>query len=167
MSEQPTETQQQQAGTPDGGTLPQLTNGERLIRAILDHRVVEFGYQGYRRTVEPYLLGLHEAGEPLLLGRQTAGASQSGEIPGWRTFITTAIDDVELTDQSFSGPPSGFNPYGQSMLEIFARAEKRLLVPGSSTQTVARVRSIVPLAASAAWAAASRAMGTRNGEQET
>jgi hypothetical protein len=122
MSEQPTETTQQQAGTQDPGTPPQLTNGERLIRAILDHRVVEFGYQGYRRTVEPYLLGLHEAGEPLLLGRQTAGASQSGEIPGWRTFITTAIDEVELTDRNFAGPPSGFNPYGHSMLEIFARA---------------------------------------------
>lgn len=121
MSVQPTETQQQ-AGTLDRGALDQLTNGERLVRAILDHRVVEFGYQGYRRTVEPYLLGLHEAGEPLLLGRQTAGASQSREIPGWRTFVTTGIDEVQLTDRSFTGPPSGFNPDGHSMLEIFARA---------------------------------------------
>ena len=61
----------------------------RLARAILDHRVVEFVYQGYRRTVEPYLLGLHEAGEP---------------------------------DQSFAGPRSDFNPYGHSMLDIYARA---------------------------------------------
>ena len=122
MSEQPTEPIQQEAGTLDRETLSQLTNGERLIRAILDHRIVEFGYQGYRRTVEPYLLGLHEAGEPLLLGRQTAGASQSGEIPGWRTFITTAIEEVDLTDRTFAGPPAGFNPYGHSMLEIFARA---------------------------------------------
>jgi hypothetical protein len=61
-------------------------------------------------------------GEPLLLGRQTAGASQSGEIPGWRTFVTTAIDDVELTDRSFAGPPPGFDPMGTPMLEIFARA---------------------------------------------
>jgi WYL domain len=122
MSEQPTETPQQQAGTLDRGKLHELTNGERLVQAILDHRVVEFGYQGYRRTVEPYLLGLHEAGEPLLLGIQTAGGSQSGEIPGWRTFITTGIDEVELTDRSFTGPPADFNPYGHSMLEIFARA---------------------------------------------
>jgi hypothetical protein len=33
--------------------------------------------------------------------------------------------------------------------------------------TVDRVRSIVPRAPSAAWAAASRAIGTRNGEQLT
>jgi hypothetical protein len=100
----------------------ELTNGERLVRAILEHRVVEFGYHGYRRTVEPYLVGLHEAGEPLLLGYQTAGGSQSGEIPGWRTFVTTGIDHVEVTERSFAGPRSDFNPYGESMLEIFARA---------------------------------------------
>jgi hypothetical protein len=83
---------------------------------------VEFGYLGYRRTVEPYLLGIHEAGEPLLIGYQTAGGSRTGEIPGWRTFVTTAIDEVELTDRTFSGPPPDFNPHGHSMLEIFARA---------------------------------------------
>jgi hypothetical protein len=115
MSEQPVTTH------PSAAYL-ELTAGERLVRAILDHRVVEFVYQGYRRTVEPYLLGLHEAGEPILLGYQTAGMSQSGEIPGWRTFITTAIGEVEITGNSFAGPRSDFNPYGHSMLEIFARA---------------------------------------------
>jgi hypothetical protein len=115
MPEEPTTIQ-------DTGTLPELTNGERLVRAILDHRVVEFSYQGYRRTVEPYLLGLHEAGEPILLGYQTAGGSQSGEIPGWRAFITTAIGDIEVINRTFAGPRSDFNPYGESMLEIFARA---------------------------------------------
>ena len=109
------------AAQPSGPQL-ELATGERLVRAILDHRVVEFVYQGYRRTVEPYLLGLHEAGEPILLGYQTGGLSQSGEIPGWRTFITTAIGDVEITANSFAGPRSGFDPFGHSMLEIFARA---------------------------------------------
>jgi hypothetical protein len=113
---------EQQTTTPHRADLHQLTNGERLVRAILDHRVVEFVYQGYRRTVEPYLVGLHEAGEPLLLGYQTAGPSHSGEIPGWRTFITTGIGEVDVTDRSFAGPRSDFNPYGHSMLEIFARA---------------------------------------------
>jgi hypothetical protein len=103
-------------------TLQELANGERLVRAILNHRVVEFGYEGFRRTVEPYLLGLHEAGEPILLGYQTAGGSHSGEVPGWRAFITTAMGDVDVTDRTFSGPRSDFNPYGHSMLEIFARA---------------------------------------------
>ena len=38
---------------------------------------------------------------------------------------------------------------------------------GSRHYTVARVRSMVPRSASAAWAAASRAIGTRKGEQLT
>ncbi len=112
---------QEQASTRDPA-LQELTTGERLVRAILDHRIVEFVYQGHRRTVEPYLLGLHEAGEPVLLGYQTGGTSQSGEIPGWRSFITTAMGDVDLTDNTFPGPPADFNPLGHSMLEIFARA---------------------------------------------
>ena len=113
---------QQQPGSQPGAVLQELTTGERLVRAILDHRIVEFVYQGHRRTVEPYLLGLHEAGEPVLLGYQTGGTSQSGEIPGWRSFITTAMGDVDLTDSTFPGPPADFNPLGHSMLEIFARA---------------------------------------------
>ena len=105
-----------------GASLQELMTGERLVRAILGHRVVEFAYGGFRRTVEPYLLGFHEAGEPILLGYQTAGFSHSGEIPGWRTFITTAIGEVDVTDRSFAGPRSDWNPYGHTMLEIFARA---------------------------------------------
>jgi hypothetical protein len=112
---------QEQASTRDPA-VHELVTGERLVRAILEHRAVEFVYEGYRRTVEPYLLGLHEAGEPILLGYQTAGGSQSGDIPGWRAFITTGIGEVVVTDRSFAGPRSDFNPYGESMLEIFARA---------------------------------------------
>jgi hypothetical protein len=114
--------QEQQQAAPAGSPVQELTSGERLVRAILDHRVVEFGYDGFRRTVEPYLLGIHEAGEPILLGYQTAGFSHSGEIPGWRTFITTAIGEVEVTDRTFAGPRADWNPFGHSMLEIFARA---------------------------------------------
>jgi WYL domain len=112
---------QESASTQDPA-VHELATGERLVRAILEHRAVEFVYQGYRRTVEPYLLGLHEAGEPILLGYQTGGGSQSGDIPGWRAFITTGIGDVVVSDRSFAGPRSDFNPYGESMLEIFARA---------------------------------------------
>jgi hypothetical protein len=122
MPEEPTRTPQTPVTTIDPPPPERLTSGELLVRGILDHRVVEFGYLGYRRTVEPYLLGIHEAGEPIMIGYQTAGGSRTGEIPGWRTFVTTAIDEVELTDRTFTGPPPDFNPHGHSMLEIFARA---------------------------------------------
>ena len=98
------------------------TVGERLVRGVLDHRVLSLIYHGERRVVEPYLVGIHEAGEPVLVGYQTGGGSRSGELPGWRTFITTAIDEVEVTDEAFAGARGDLNLSAHTMLEIFARA---------------------------------------------
>jgi len=102
--------------------LEELTAGERLVLAILEHRVVSLRYQGRDRLVEPHLLGLHEAGEPLLVAYQTGGTSRSGAVPGWRTFITTSIDAVEITEEQFPQPRSDLNVAAHRMLEIFARA---------------------------------------------
>jgi hypothetical protein len=100
----------------------EITGTERLVRAVLEHRVVHFRYHGQARTVEPKLIGLHEAGEPMLVGYQTGGGSNSGELPGWRTFITTAIDEVEVTEDRFDGGRGDLNLAAQPMIEIFARA---------------------------------------------
>jgi predicted DNA-binding transcriptional regulator YafY len=96
--------------------------GERLVRAIQEHRLVGFTYQGRERVVEPHLLGLHEAGEPMLVAYQTAGTSRTGDVPGWRTFITTSMEDVTVLDQTFPGPRSDMRASAAPMLEIFARA---------------------------------------------
>jgi hypothetical protein len=100
----------------------ELTGAERVVMAILDHRLVRFRYQGHERTVEPHLLGLHEAGEPLLVAYQTGGGSQSGQVPGWRTFITTSIEDVVVDHQHFPGPRGDLAVDKHRMIEIFARA---------------------------------------------
>ena len=93
---------------------------ERLVRAILEHRVASFTYHGLSRTVEPHLIGLHEAGEPMLVGYQTGGGSRSGEVPGWRSFVTTEIEAVDAEGEVFV-PRSGFTPENHGMEEIFAR----------------------------------------------
>ena len=102
--------------------LEELTFGERLVLAVLEHRVTRIRYQGRDRVIEPQLIGIHEAGEPMLVAYQTAGGSQSGDVPGWRTFITTSIEDVEVTDQRFSGPRGDLDITAHRMIEIFARA---------------------------------------------
>ncbi|MGH7527478.1 MAG: WYL domain-containing protein [Gemmatimonadales bacterium] len=104
-------------------TLPrEVTPGEQLVKAVADHRVATFKYHGLPRIVEPHLLGVHEAGEPMLIAYQTAGASESGKVPGWRTFITSEIEDVEVTEREFEGPRADFNPAAHPMVEVFARA---------------------------------------------
>jgi hypothetical protein len=67
-------------------------------------------------------VGIHEAGEPLLLGYQRAGFSDSGELPGWRTFIITEIHQVELGDSHFQCRKVDHDAMAQPMLEILARA---------------------------------------------
>jgi hypothetical protein len=99
-----------------------LTDAERLIQATLAHQPVTFRYQGLMRTVEPHLVGMHEAGEPVLVAYQSEGASRTGDLPAWRTFIVTEIEDLEASDRAFAGPRPGFNPGAHPMLLIFARA---------------------------------------------
>lgn len=98
-----------------------LTTGELLVRGVLEHRVTSLVYHGLRRTVEAHLVGIHEAGEAVLVGYQTGGESHSGDLPGWRTFIMAEVQSVELQDQHFS-PQPGFDPTAHGLMELFARA---------------------------------------------
>ena len=100
----------------------ELTFGERLVLAVLEHRVVRLRYHGHDRVIEPQLIGLHEAGEPMLVAYQTGGGSRSGEVPGWRTFITTSIEEVEVTEEHFGDARGDFDLSTHRMLEVFARA---------------------------------------------
>jgi hypothetical protein len=97
-----------------------LTPTEHLVRAVLDHRTVNLVYEGLRRVVEPHVIGIHEAGEPVLAAFQTGGFSHSGDLPGWRTFITTKIESVEPRDETFT-PRSDCDRMAEGMIELFAR----------------------------------------------
>jgi hypothetical protein len=114
----------EQAGQATGTTHPleELTFGERLVLAVLGHRVTRIRYQGRDRVIEPQLIGIHEAGEPMLVAYQTAGESQSGSVPGWRTFITTSVEQVVVTEERFAGPRGDLDLGAHRMIEVFARA---------------------------------------------
>jgi hypothetical protein len=114
MSEQPNR-QPAARGTAD------LTPAELLVRAVLEHRTVNLVYEGLRRVVEPHLVGIHEAGEPMVAGFQTGGFSHSGDLPGWRTFITTKVESVDPREETFR-PRSDSERMAEGMVEVFARA---------------------------------------------
>jgi hypothetical protein len=97
-----------------------LTPAEHLVRAVLDHRTVNLVYEGLRRIVEPHLIGIHEAGEPMVAAFQTGGFSHSGDLPGWRTFITTKVESVDLREETFT-PRSDAGRMAEGMAEVFAR----------------------------------------------
>jgi len=97
-----------------------LTPVEQLVRATLDHRTVNMVYEGLRRVVEPHLVGIHEAGEPMVAAFQTGGFSHSGDLPGWRTFITAKVESVDAREETFT-PRSDCERMAEGMVEIFAR----------------------------------------------
>jgi hypothetical protein len=98
----------------------ELTPAEQLVRATLDHRTVNLVYEGLRRVVEPHLVGIHEAGEPMVAAFQTGGFSHSGDLPGWRTFITTKVESVDPREETFT-PRSDCERMAEGMVEFFAR----------------------------------------------
>jgi hypothetical protein len=97
-----------------------LTPAEQLVRAVLDHRTVNLVYEGLRRVVEPHLVGIHQAGEPMVAAFQTGGFSHSGDLPGWRTFITAKVESVDPREETFT-PRSDGERMAEVMVEIFAR----------------------------------------------
>jgi hypothetical protein len=113
MSEQPN-ARPAVRGTAD------LTPAEQLVRATLDHRTVNMVYEGLRRVVEPHLVGIHEAGEPMVAAFQTGGFSHSGDLPGWRTFITAKVESVDPREETFT-PRSDGERMAEGMVEVFAR----------------------------------------------
>ena len=113
MSEQPNPR-------PAARATADLTPAELLVRAVLDHRTVTLVYEGLLRVVEPHLVGIHEAGETMLAGFQTGGFSHSGDLPGWRTFITAKVESVDLREETFT-PRSDCDRMAEGMVEIFAR----------------------------------------------
>ncbi|HZH04143.1 MAG TPA: hypothetical protein VEY30_10180, partial [Myxococcaceae bacterium] len=93
-----------------------------LVRAVREHRVVVFVYDGLLRTVEPHVYGITTAGYEALSGYQTAGFSHSSAHPGWRMFRGDAMNDLAVTPYRFAHTRPGFNPNDRIFAEVFSRA---------------------------------------------
>ena len=72
-----------------------------LCAAIRSRRVINFYYDGGRRTVEPYCYGASGTGHELLRGYQTAGYSRSGVPQGWKMFRLDELSGLAMTDEVF------------------------------------------------------------------
>lgn len=92
-----------------------------LCRAIEQRKLVRFAYRGGNRIVEPYCHGVTKGGHELLRGYQTTGYSSSGRPKGWRLFRLDEMGEVRITDESFAGRRSGYDPNDQAMEKIFCR----------------------------------------------
>jgi hypothetical protein len=95
---------------------------KRLCDSIRDRRIIEFHYEGGIRVVEPHCYGLQrETGEEVLLGYQTGGHTRTGGVPDWRLYEVSRISGLKITDISFLGPRSGYNPEDPRFSEAFCK----------------------------------------------
>lgn len=106
-------------------------------RSIVNHDRIKIYYEGDEtetpgeRFIEPYVLGLSKAGNPILRAYQYAGVTDT-EQPGWKTFLLDKIRDWdEVGEVPFRTPISDristvpkYNPNGdKSMITIYKQAK--------------------------------------------
>ena len=106
-------------------------------KSIVDHERVRIYYDGDEtlrpgeRYIEPYVLGLSKAGNPILRAYQYKGVTDT-EQPGWKTFrLDRMADWDETNERPFDTPISDrvrnipkYNPNGdKSMISIYKQAK--------------------------------------------
>lgn len=93
-----------------------------LCSAIKTRRVIEFYYHGGFRAAEPFCLGVTVSGEAdneSLLCYQVGGYSEFGNPVGWKLYRASEIEDLEATNERFSGDRPGYDPDNLEMLTIY------------------------------------------------
>lgn len=87
-----------------------MAASEAMIRGAIEaKRLLELFYDGYRRIVEPHVLGVRGY-EHCLLTYQVAGGTSSGGLPNWRLLPLRGIHGLRVLEDTFRGKrlcPSG------------------------------------------------------------
>lgn len=88
-----------------------MYNKNDLIKAMDDRNLVDFYYDGQpiRRTA-PHTIYISTAGNVNLDAFQCAGYSKSGNLPDWRNFKLSEIQNLTILDEKFD-VAQGYKPY--------------------------------------------------------
>ena len=92
-----------------------------ICAAIRSRRIIEFYYHGGYRTVEPFCLGVVLSGgadNESLLCYQIGGFSELREVVGWKLYRASEMEDIEVSNEQFSGDRPGYDPNDVDMAVI-------------------------------------------------
>lgn len=106
--------------------------GRQLCSAIAGRRLVMFEYGDLIRVVEPYGVGINDAGHPALCGWLRAGLSRADPAGGWREYLLSDIESLEVLDAPFVGARPGYHDEALRMHAISCE-----LVSANSAEAVA------------------------------
>ena len=94
---------------------------EAIARAVRERRLLELGYGGFSRVVEPHAYGLDRRGDERLLCFQVSGGSTSGARAGWKLLKLSEVASVTPLRTDFLARPE-FDGRVRGMAEVWARA---------------------------------------------
>lgn len=80
----------------------------QIEQAISGRRRLQFEYAGLLRIVEPQTYGVDRRHDRLLVAFQIGGASNSGEVRGWKTFREEGMTAIKILDETFGQPAPGY-----------------------------------------------------------
>lgn len=101
---------------------PQTNGGTDLntniCNAIKRRAVIQFTYDGGKRSVEPHCHGTSAPGNEVLRGYQTGGHSESGNRVGWKLFDVSEIRSLQETGEFFDKNRESYNPNDSAMVNV-------------------------------------------------
>ena len=94
-----------------------------IISAIQNHRIMQICYNNNEeRIIEPHILYESSTGNILLDAYQKSGYSKSNEQIMWKSFNVEKIQNVKLTENTFT-LRSDYNPNNQERyVEVITKA---------------------------------------------
>jgi hypothetical protein len=93
--------------------------GLLICDAIKKKRLLMFGYGDSVRVVEPHVFGVNSAGHEMLSAWLRPGHSRSDPEGGWRNYLTTEVDALQMLDETFEGARPAFNAADPRMREVY------------------------------------------------
>jgi hypothetical protein len=94
---------------------------QAICDAIAAYRLLAFSYEGFERVVEPHRCGHNTAGHEALLAWLVRGYSESGEGPGWRTYLLTEMRHIRVLEETFAAARPGYKPTDGSMRLVYCQ----------------------------------------------
>jgi hypothetical protein len=76
---------------------------ERIRFAIANRRLVEIGYSGVVRLVEPHDFGVQSGRERLLVHQRRGPARPGQSATGWRLFEVAKVQSFTVLAETFDG----------------------------------------------------------------
>ncbi len=73
-----------------------------IIQAIREKCKIEFTYKNKKRIADPHVFGVNTKSNEVILCWQTGGSSSKPkDLPNWRMFKTSKIQDLQITNDKF------------------------------------------------------------------